>query len=169
MCLGPPGPNREGQAAAGRAWLATGAENSCSGNGGCGCLDGAAMPGPAVASGHRSSPKARAKHQAGTSAARALSSLFFRHGEAVCSSRHDRPLGLITGCQACPGSGGLAGAPEKDETGRPKTWVTFRTGHMGYTFRFFASGRCGCRGKRVRGDVPETWVTTSCRAHGAHH
>ena len=28
--------------------------------------------------------------------------------------------------------------------------MTIRTGHMGYTFRFFASGRCGCRGKRVR-------------------
>jgi hypothetical protein len=25
--------------------------------------------------------------------------------------------------------------------------VTFRTGHMGYTFRVFASGTCGCRWK----------------------
>jgi len=23
---------------------------------------------------------------------------------------------------------------------RPETWVTVRTGHMGYTFRFFAEG-----------------------------
>jgi hypothetical protein len=36
---------------------------------------------------------------------------------------------------------------------RPETWVTFRTGRMGYTFRFFRAGGVKCRGNGVRARI----------------
>ena len=40
--------------------------------------------------------------------------------------------------------------------------MTFRTGQMGYTFRFFG-GRCGCRGKRVLEAEKPHWGARNIR------